>query len=94
MINILLFNSSSVTLNDGFTLNDYIIRANANNVSYDRLCWSLGITVGEAKASYDKTWNIPLEAVGTIKPNLLLSAIACAPKLKCVRTGTDWRHTT
>lgn len=79
MINILQFNSSSVNLNNGYTLNDYIIRANANNVSYDKLCEKLHITVDEAKASYDKTWNIPLEAVGTIR------------RVGLLKTGTDWR---
>ena len=79
MINILLFDSSSINLNDGFTMNDYIIRVNANKVSYDKLCDVLNLTFDEAKASYDKTWNLPIEAIGGRK------------KLEYLRTGTDWR---
>ena len=79
VINILLFDSSMIKLNDGFTINDYIIRANADKVSYDKLCDKLNITFEEAKASYDKTWNLPIEAIGRHKP------------LEYLRTGTNWR---
>ena len=79
MINILLFDSSRVELNDGYTMNDYIIRANAEKVSYETICRVLKLTFDEAKASYDKTWNLPIEAIGGRK------------KLEYLRTGTDWR---
>ena len=74
MINILAFDSSTTKLNDGFTLNDYIIRANADKVSYDKLCDKLHITFEEAKESYDKTWNLPIEAIGVTLPPKLISA--------------------
>lgn len=80
MINILLFNSSSVTLNDGFTMNDYIIRANAEKVSYDRLCRALKLTFDEARAIYDRVWNLPITAIGNHK------------RLQTIRTGADLRH--
>ena len=74
-----MFNSSTIKLNEGFTMNDYIIRVNANKVSYDKLCDKLNISFEEAKASYDKTWNLPIEAIGRPKP------------LEYLKTGANWR---
>ena len=82
MINILLFDSSRVELNDGYTANDYIIRANAEKVSYETICRVLKLTFDEARSIYDKVWNLPMTAIGNHK------------RLQTIRTGTDWRHTT
>ena len=92
MTNILLFDSSTIKLNDGYTLNDYIIRANAEKVSYDRLCRALKLTFDEARAIYDKVWNIPLIAIGSIKPPKLMSSTPKPSRLQFIRSGTDWRH--
>ena len=82
MINILLFDSSRVELNDGFTMNDYIIRANAEKVSYETICRVLKLTFDEARLIYDKVWNLPITAIGQHK------------RLQTLRTGADWRHMT
>lgn len=92
MTNILLFDSSTIKLNDGYTLNDYIIRANAEKVSYDRLCRALNLTFDEARAIYDKVWNVPLSEIGSIKPPKLMSATPRPSRLQLIRSGADWRH--
>lgn len=79
-------------LNDGFTINDYIIRANAEKVSYDRLCRALKLTFDEARAIYDRVWNVPLSAIGSKNPPKLMSAAPRPSRLQCIRSGTDWRH--
>ena len=93
MINILLFNSSSVTLNDGFTLNDYIIRVNADKVSYYDICQILKLKLREARAIYDKVWNVPLEDIGTPRKTLALvnPTNTELSRLVLIKNGADWR---
>ena len=82
MINILLFDGSRMELNDGYTMNDYIIRVNAERVSYETICRVLKLTFDEARSIYDKVWNLPITEIGSHK------------RLQTIRTGADWRHTT
>lgn len=58
---------STIRPKKGFTYNDYVIRQNCIGASCNRLCRALKISMDELRTSYDKTFNLPLEAVGTIK---------------------------
>ena len=93
MINILLFDSSMVELNDGYAMNDYIIRANAEKVSYYDICQILKLKLHEARAIYDKVWNVPLEDIGTPRKTLALVSPTNIElsRLVLLKNGADWR---
>ena len=75
----LTFDESRITLKLNHTLQEYIIAVNANTTSYDKLCKHLKISFAEARAIYDRIYNLPLSDIGETK------------RLQYLETGTDWR---
>ena len=57
---------STIRLKKGFTYSDYVIKRNEIDTSYFELCRKLKISLEQARAGYDKTFNLKLEDVGTI----------------------------
>ena len=63
----LIISRTAIDLKDGHTYFEYLIKRNEDISTYPDIANALGITFDEAKAIYDRVFNIPLEAIGTIK---------------------------
>ena len=94
----IIYNKSSIRLKNGFEYEDYIIKANETKSSYDKICDYLGLTFEQARARYDRVFNLAIEDIGTIKHSTVarnVNKLMCAePKrgtLQTVRTGEKWR---
>lgn len=87
-----MFDKSQIRLKKGYTINDYIIKRNEGMASYDTICKELKIKIDEARAIYDRIYNIPLSAIGTRRREpSMMCASPKPPTLVCLKTGTNWR---
>lgn len=96
---IVIYNKSSIRLKNGFEYEDYILKCNEIKSSYDEICDYLGLTFEQARARYDRVFNLAIEDIGTVKRSAVarnIGKLMCAePKrgtLQTVRTGEKWRN--
>lgn len=89
-----IYSKSSIRLKNGFEYEDYILKANESKASYEEICDYLGLTFEQARARYDKVFNLAIEDIGTIESSAVarsVNKLMCAePKrgtLQTVMTG-------
>lgn len=76
-----IYSKSSIRLKNSFEYEDYILKCNEIKSSYEEICDYLGLTFEQARARYDRVWNLAIEDIGTIERSL-----------QTVRTGEKWRN--